>query len=90
MKNINLRGDIVKERYYAEIDNKSNNYIRLIKIEEDNLNKEAYIYDSSSKMWVKNSYLLEYEYDTNIYDEMSKEDAYTIISRWEKSHCFLF
>lgn len=79
----------MKERYYAELDTISNNYIRLIKIEEtDNLDKTTYIYESNLNKWMQSKYFLELQFDKTIYDEVSKDVAYTLISRWEKDLFF--
>jgi len=79
----------MKERYYAELDTISNNYNRLIKIEEaDNLDKTTYIYESNLSNWIQNKYFLELQFDRKIYDEVSKDIAYTLISRWEKDSFF--
>lgn len=76
----------MKETYYAELDAESNNYIRLIKIEEaDNSGKTAYLYDLNLCKWIPSKYFTEFNFDKKFYDELSEDVASTLISRWKKN-----
>lgn len=76
----------MKETYYAELDAESNNYIRLIKLEEsDNSDKTAYLYDLNLCKWIQSKYFSEFNFDRKFYDELSEDVASILISRWEKN-----